>query len=351
MKIMMAIPTWNRAPYLDKAIAAIAAAREQAGCEVTLFVSDNCSDDATAEVCAHWMAQNPWITCHRWDTHVNVFEEVLRRLFTQAPKDYDYMWIQGDDDFITDPTAFAQVAAAIAASPEPPALVHACQTRRAVPGDDRILAGTLAELANEIGWLELLGWLSSLIVARATIERTLLSDHWEAGRGSAFTHAELLLEAAHDQPALVLGAGLMDPQDEQQTQECLERWKLENVGEKYWVVLPNLLRLQAKGVFALPLSLTFFRYHTYSLWDRFATEVMACAGIVAFKDEVLEIKLELLGHFANLLGRPEDRKILADWLDCFADEVWEVRRALRKVDGRIERCRRSVYSFKLLPPE
>ena len=47
MKLMVAIPTWNRAEYLNKAIGAIASARAKAPqhCKVELFVSDNASTE------------------------------------------------------------------------------------------------------------------------------------------------------------------------------------------------------------------------------------------------------------------------------------------------------------------
>ncbi|MBK8793197.1 MAG: glycosyltransferase [Holophaga sp.] len=64
MKLLVVIPTWNRAEYLEKAIQAISEARAKAeNCSVELFVSDNCSSDTTPEVMARWQGWRPGFTC------------------------------------------------------------------------------------------------------------------------------------------------------------------------------------------------------------------------------------------------------------------------------------------------
>ncbi|MFZ1615687.1 MAG: glycosyltransferase, partial [Holophaga sp.] len=80
MKLLVVIPTWNRADCLDKAIQAISEARSQAqNCTVELFISDNCSSDHTPEVTSKWLRQAPWIHLKRWDTHTSHWGEILER--------------------------------------------------------------------------------------------------------------------------------------------------------------------------------------------------------------------------------------------------------------------------------
>jgi Glycosyl transferase family 2 len=350
MKLLVVIPTWNRAEYLNKAIGAISSARaETKRFEVELFISDNCSSDHTAEVLARWQEGNPWIHGHTWEVHTDKGLELLRRVFQGSGLDYDYAWLHGDDDWITESSAFTQLLEAIEANPSnPPAIVHCCATRRAIPGDVRIISGLTEDLCNLYGWHDLLGWFSSLVISRETADLMLTSPQFTLASRSAYCHSEALLDAAYGKPMLVLAAGLIDPQDETQTAECIERWAQAGMGAAYWGIIPGLLNLKERGVLKTPLTLTFFRYLTYSFWDRFAVEVMSLAAREDVSEELIETKLQLLGHLAQLLGYGEDRKLYQNWLDGFVDNVWDTRRAISLIHRRITSSGRPSYSFTLL---
>ena len=352
MKLLIVIPTWNRASYLDKAVAAIVAAQEATdSCEVTLFISNNASTDESDAICRKWAAQCPWILYETFTEHVDIWEHILQRLFTTpAPQDYDYLWIHGDDDYITDVTAFNQIAAALdSAQEDPPAIIHCTQTRRAIPGDRRIIGGALEDLANQLGWLEILGWISSLVLAKETVARFLASKHWSGVATSAFMHSEILLEVAYGQTVLILGAGLIDNQDEKQTAETVQRWANCQVGARYWMCIVNLMKLKAKGALPTPLTLGFFRYHRYSLWDRFSRETLEAATDITIKDELIEGQLALLIRIGDLLGYGEDQKLYQDWVSYLSEEIWDVRRGLRKIAARVIRCNNPSFSNDLLP--
>ena len=80
MKLLVVIPTWNRADCLDKAIQAISEARFQTQkCTVELFISDNCSSDHTSDVTSKWQQRAPWIHVRRWETHTSHWGEILER--------------------------------------------------------------------------------------------------------------------------------------------------------------------------------------------------------------------------------------------------------------------------------
>jgi hypothetical protein len=315
---------------------------------VELFISNNASTDHTAEVLARWQEKEPWIHGCNWEVHSKSWLEILSRAFEASGRDYDYAWLQGDDDWITDSTAFCQLLEAIETDPSnPPAIVHCCQTRRAISGDSRIVSGLTEELCNIYGWHDLLGWISSLVISRSTVGRMLTSPQLSMTFHSAFSHSEALLEAAYGQPMLVLAAGLIDPQDEQQTPESIARWTADGVGKAYWGVIPGLLSLKERGVLRTPLTVTFFRYLTYSFWDRFAVEVMSIVAREDISEELIETKLAMLGHFTNLLGYGEDRKLYQNWLEGFIDDVWDVRRAFTLVHKRYASSNRPSYSFNL----
>jgi glycosyltransferase involved in cell wall biosynthesis len=353
MKLLVVIPTWNRADYLDTAIRAIAMARSIARtCEVELFVSDNCSSDHTQEVVLRWQAEAPWIHYRRWEEHISTsWPAILRRAFLGSNLGYDYLWLQGDDDYISEPSAYDILAEAVkACADDPPAIVHCCQTRRSLPGDERVIAGTTEELCNIYGWHDLLGWISGLAISHDTVDRMWASPHCEIQPASAYWHSEVLLEAAYGRTMLVLAKGLIDPQDQEQTAESVQRWSIGGgAGTTYWRIIPGLLSLKDRGVITTPLTLTFFRYLTYSFWDRFAVQVMSQASSSRTTDEYLDEKLDLLNQLAMLLGQGEDRKLYVNWLQGFRDDIARIRRALRLIENRIEMANRPSYSWTLLP--
>ncbi len=354
MKLLVVIPTWNRADYLDTAIRAIAMARSMAQtCDVELFVSDNCSSDHTQEVVLRWQAEAPWIHYRRWEDHIATdWPAILRRAFLGSNLDYDYLWLQGDDDYISEPAAYDILAGAITAcADDPPAVVHCCQTRRSLPGDERIIAGTTEELCNTYGWHDLLGWISGLAISHDTVVRMWSSPHCEITLPSAYWHSEAVFEAAYGQTMLILATGLIDPQDVEQTKESMERWAIGDPNQLgYWLIIPGLMSLKERGVIKTPLTLAFFRYLTYSFWDRFTVQVMSQASSSKKTEEYIENKLDLLNQLALLLGHGEERKLYENWLQGFRDDVASVRRALRLIENRIANASRPSYSWTLLPP-
>lgn len=353
MKLLVAIPTWNRADHLDTAICAIAMARSMARtCDVELFISDNCSSDHTAEVVARWQEGAPWIHYRRWEEHIASWgPDILRRALLGSDLEYDYLWLQGDDDYICDPAAYEKLAEALASTVEDsPAIAHCCQARRSLPGDRRIISGNTEDLCNTYGWHDLLGWISSLVLSRDTVTRIWASPHCDIKPQSAYWHAEVLLEAAYGRTMLILTEGLIDPQDEEQTAESVERWAQAKVGQGYWYIISGLNSLKDRGILTKPLTLGFFRYLTYSFWDRFAVEVLHLASSPEGPMEVIDIRLSMLGYLAELLGYGEDRKLYRNWLEGFREDVQAIRRTRQLLGKRIESHQQPSYSWTVLPP-
>jgi hypothetical protein len=352
MKLLVAIPTWNRADHLDTAVSAIAAARSMTrNCEVELFISDNCSSDHTAAVVARWQQDSPWIHHRRWEEHIASWgPDILRRALQGSDLEYDYLWLQGDDDYISELGAYDKLAEALEACAEdPPAIVHCCQTRRSLPGDERVIMGNTEDLCNTYGWHDLLGWISSLVLARGTVDRIWASPHRDIEPRSAYWHAEVLLEAAYGRNMLILTEGLIDPQDEEQTDASKERWDQAKVGQAYWYIIAGLSSLKGRGVLTKPLTLGFFRYLTYSFWDRFAVEVLHLASSAGTSGEALEVRLDLLLGLADLLGYGEERKLYRNWIEGFRSDVKAIRGAVQTLDKRIESHLQPSYSWTLLP--
>ncbi|MFZ1614935.1 MAG: glycosyltransferase [Holophaga sp.] len=352
MKLLVVIPTWNRADCLDKAIQAISEARSQTQkCTVELFISDNCSSDHTSDVTSKWQQRAPWIHVRRWETHTSHWGEILERALLHSGLEFDYLWLQGDDDLLFEASAYQQLAEALEASAEdPPAVVHCCPIRRALPGEGGVFAGTTEDLCNTFGWYDLLGWISSLVVARDTVVRMMASPQWQLKPPSTFVHSEALLEAAYGRTMLILTTGFIDPQDEEATPDTIDRWLKEDVLEGFWNIIPGIANLKRRGVLTEPLTLGFFRHLTYSLWDRFAIQLMSLASKPDTPAEELVRKMDLMAEFASLLGYGEDRKLYENWFEGFQDDIKDVRRAMQVIQRRIAQHKQASYAYTLMPP-
>jgi len=96
--LTLAIPTYNRAGYLDRQLswAAASIGEQWDGCE--LIVSDNASTDSTPEVCAKWKARlGDHLTVYRQGTNIG---SGLNFCFCLQHAKGSYVWLIGDDDVI-----------------------------------------------------------------------------------------------------------------------------------------------------------------------------------------------------------------------------------------------------------
>jgi hypothetical protein len=149
---------------------------------------------------------------------------------------------------------------------------------------------------------------------------------------------------------LILTEGLIDPQDKEQTPESVERWAQANVGQRYWYVISGLNSLKDRGVLTKPLTLRFFRYLSYSFWDRFAVELLHRASLPESTEEVIDIRLSMLGYLAELLGRSEERKLYMNWLEGFREDIHTIRRTRLLLDRRIKSHQQASYPWTVLSP-
>jgi glycosyltransferase involved in cell wall biosynthesis len=91
-RIFIGLPTYNGAEHLREALDSV---RRQTHTGWKLFISDNCSTDATPSICREYVAADPRITYHRQETNIgawNNFKFVLERAdcpyFAWFPDDY-----------------------------------------------------------------------------------------------------------------------------------------------------------------------------------------------------------------------------------------------------------------------
>lgn len=108
----MCVPTYDRAARLERALESIRVARERAGGEVQVCVSDNASTDGTPAVIARAAKAMP-LTARRNERNLGGAMNFLKAV---ELAEGDFVWLVGDDDLLH-PDALSTVLRLIAANP------------------------------------------------------------------------------------------------------------------------------------------------------------------------------------------------------------------------------------------
>jgi len=93
--LAVAIPSLNRASMLDAVLRHLVPVCDSLS--IPILVSDNCSDDATPEVCAQWAARWPGFRFQRHPARVPFGHSLMSAV---EMCDAEYTWLAGDDDFL-----------------------------------------------------------------------------------------------------------------------------------------------------------------------------------------------------------------------------------------------------------
>lgn len=109
--VSIGVPTCNRASYLERALRSLLA-QEYANLEI--IVSDNASEDRTAEVCRQLMRSFPQVAYYRTPRRVTAFEN-FRNALIHARGGY-FMWAADDD--LWEPRFVSTLANELLANPD-----------------------------------------------------------------------------------------------------------------------------------------------------------------------------------------------------------------------------------------
>ena len=281
IKLAFAIPTFNRVSYLKNAINSIAQQNNVDDVEVTVLISNIGSTDETHEYLSLVQSYHP-------ELHFEITNKIpnpghyfsadfnFASLGEMIDDSIDWVWWLGDDDYLFNKSSLETVVEAIRkAKSKNLRLVHACQARRS-HNSGKIIEANLLNLCNKIGFHEVLGWLSSLIIERSVAKKMLLGHSPLTHNGaknslneiSAFYHSTNILRQSAEDDVLLIDLPLVEPQDERQTQVSNMRWQKDNVGARYFLV-PDDLEIIRSDLELPRFSRFFFRYLGYSLWDRY----------------------------------------------------------------------------------
>lgn len=321
MHITIAIPTFNRVEKLKRCIESILSQSHDDDIQLSIAISNTASSDDTYSYLSSLdeLGDRFFITNEIGaDTQRN-----LGSLAKTIPSHSDWVWLMGDDDYLFSPHAISMVHEIIRSARDTElAFVHACQARRSA-GSEKMFESNVLSLCEEFGYHEMLGWFSSIIVRKELMVSALQNTQERFRLGgdetSAFTHSAEFLKLLCDNTGIFVDCPLVEPQDDDMTAETVQRWLNENIGERYFYVVNDIIRMREEGVFKGRLSSTFFRYHTYGLWDRLITHQLK--SLAAFKGISGETKIhaflqsfganwDRVGQLCELVKEPQVRKYL-----------------------------------------
>ncbi len=263
--LIFAIPTWNRQREVEICVRSIAEQVKAQIRHVTILVSDDASTDGTKASVEALQAEFPGIIEYRCNEIRSDYSEAFRSLFRAA--NGEWVWTFGDDDMLL-PGALDRILPVLNESGCE--FIH-CVERGRESGSNKMFKGKLLPLCNNFGWLDMTGFITGNIVRGDKLWRAAESPRWKLYAKSAFVQSCVLLEVLKDSEAALLDVPLVATQNTTQTQECVDRWAADKIGERYMKVADCIEAMYEDGILTHKLKRAFFRYQNYHLWDRHMT--------------------------------------------------------------------------------
>jgi len=337
LELAVAIPTYNRLENLQECVKKFDLQVVPDFVNLSLVISNSASNDGTLEYLNELSSTRK---------NVHVFNKTLDWvggnygcILEALPQKIDWVWFMGDDDEFYSPKSIQKVCDLIFQNQHNKdfAFIHACDAARTRNTGSSFINTTM-NLCRKFGYLEMLGWFTSLVVRRTEFEASLIQIHQRATvmRGqklsktpySAFFHSSYFLENLHDKVGAFFDEPLVCEQPSANQSKTENRWQNENMGERYLFVVDDFQRLIKSNLPLKNLPSEFFKYHKYHLWDRFIIfQIDAALEIVRRKDPKLIAaykpqfkknwqRIELL---ATMLSKSETQK----WLIILSRNIQE----------------------------
>jgi glycosyltransferase involved in cell wall biosynthesis len=285
--IAIAIPTFNRLSYLKRNINSIFNQSLNPKITLSIVIANSASSDGTADFLESLAQRHSDVYCY--NQKADTENQNLKFLSETVPKDVDWVWLLGDDDYLASEHSVAKVAEVIAQHPESKlSFIHACQARRS-KNTGSVISMPTEQLCQELGYHEMLGWYSSLVVQRDIFCKSMLDAHNKINskegssneidaRYSAYVHSRFLYQYLHGKIGAFVDLPLVEPQDKGQTKSTQLRWNKYQMGERFLFVVDDFMALVKQGLLPEKNSLSFFRLVTYSWWDRYFVRLFGEIG-------------------------------------------------------------------------
>lgn len=237
-KLAIVIPVYNRAEFLARSLAVHVPLAEQYG--VGIYVSDNCSEDATAEVVRGWMEKSPCVfySCNEENIGPDRNFEAALKL-----PEAEYVWLLGDTYRLPD-SAIEYVLALLAERNDDAVIINLGGKVSIAKQSYHDFSRMLAELSTIISCL------SCLIYSKKLISSAAFSRYYE----SNFIQTGILFEYIAGRETSVFWAGDLSigglETPELQKTSWINTSRVVEIGVEKWVnfifSLPPSYRLEAK---------------------------------------------------------------------------------------------------------
>jgi glycosyltransferase involved in cell wall biosynthesis len=201
--LTIAIPTFNRAPFLAESLSAFERETSRVTPEdVAFLIIDNCSTDDTASVVARFAERRPHVTYRRNAENTGAERNIMS---CALASEGEFTWIFGDDDL----PAYGSVAKILKSLREDEAtdlyLLNYTQMNRTMSGvmcrqvlaesDDAELP-SLRAFFGYPGSADVIGFISSIIFRTARIRNASFEEY--VAFGSYYGHFGALMEGFRD---------------------------------------------------------------------------------------------------------------------------------------------------------
>jgi len=351
IKIAIAIPTYNRLDKLKFALEKIEAQELDSRFELYCVISNIASKDGTTEFLDQLKSDKvTYVIWNKPEENINVN---WRRCATAVPKEIDWVWFHGDDDFLTHSQVIKGLVDILEKEgDEKLSLIHVCQARRS-QNTGKTIRGNLFEMCNLMGYHEILGWMSSVVIRNekfvtAIMQSTkkiadgLRPEEFLANGVSAYSHSASFLEGCINDEALFIDMPWIEPQDKEQSPESIARWATTNTAEQYFLVVDDIINLYEKGLIKQKLSPVFFRYLSYSFWDRYASFLIASTLQEGKISERNKEHLLRVRKMAELFELERDKKIFIQWHNALNIQIMN----FEKLHKEVLELQEKVFEFQ-----
>ena len=276
IKLAIAIPTYNRLENLKVLLNSI---DNQIFCkdlELSLFISNIASTDGTSEFLEKESQKRSNLKIYNKPENQFIRPNIFYLNKIISP-DIQWVWFMGDDDKLSEENSLQKIFECLKENYiNDLDFVCVCEKKRS-KNTSKIYIDKVFNLCNRFGYHEMLGWISSIILKGQTFKKVFDDfaqsvktqyNNIEDSITSAYPHSASILKYSHDKKGLFYDIGLVEAQDESQTEETQKRWLEENMIWRYFHVIDDIENLiNLKILKPQSLSLSFFRYQTYYLWD------------------------------------------------------------------------------------
>jgi glycosyltransferase involved in cell wall biosynthesis len=304
MRIIFAIPTWNRCEQLNITVRLLVKEILLSGIEALIVISDNCSDDSTQSVIEDLENEFNFISSTKLKYKVSALINMhnVLSLALEISCSNDYIWMFGDDDDLND-NILHRVQEIMCA--QKPFFLSAGNSRLGPHTNKNYQAG-MTDLTQNFSFFLTSSFISQCIfsheLASEIVDKNFLSEKFS---NDAYAHGTSILYLGHNKKCIYVDSPICSYRIYQkQAEDTRVRWSTDNVYLNLFNFINSLELLIEEKMLPPKLEKSFFRYWNFHFWDFLLYE----ATIMALQNPS-SINGEHWNKLSRLCGFLKDREL------------------------------------------